>query len=367
MVSVNPSGGPTLVPSVAAQDPSSSPTPFPWFIEFEGLAANFSAFSHNELTLEYLFSKTREVQVDALQMKRCEEKVSVNNPGLIVASNSTKTDSTNTTSKKLIITHDIDTSLLGNSSIYNATTKKLSVCQRVKLVLKTDDFNMTIMEDVRDIEVDFDLDFNYTTDTTLKEATIEGNETKTNVNNYIEAYKCNPDANYAPDNSPLAPNTRLHLCIRSLSSDVLIDNLESMIATEQTSGNNIVVIENKNIKNPGITSWIYMNEMHTGPGPGVVVSTFLPINTFAYDNNSKVDITGTIVMKLTGSPDARRLQAANTDSVGTGADAASFDIKVDLQQNIASAEDPIVSAGMFVSNGLGGLVLVFMSAHMMMW
>jgi len=44
MVSVNPSGGPTLVPSVAAQDPSSSPTPFPWFIEFEGLAANFSAF-----------------------------------------------------------------------------------------------------------------------------------------------------------------------------------------------------------------------------------------------------------------------------------------------------------------------------------
>ena len=229
MVSVNPSGGPTLVPSVAAQDPSSSPTPFPWFIEFEGLAANFSALSHNELTLEYLFSKTREVQVDALQMKRCEEKVSVNNPGLIVASNSTKTDSTNTTSKKLIITHDIDTSLLGNSSIYNATTKKLNVCQRVKLVLKTDDFNMTIMEDVRDIEVDFDLDFNYTTDTTLKEATIEGNETKTNVNNYIEAYKCNPDANYAPDNSRLAPNTRLHLCIRSLSSDVLIDNLESMV------------------------------------------------------------------------------------------------------------------------------------------
>ena len=110
-----------------------------------------------------------------------------------------------------------------------------------------------------------------------------------------------------------------------------------------------------------------MNEMHTGPGPGVVVSTFLPINTFAYDNNSKVDITGTIVMKLTDSPDAHRLQAANTDSVGTGADAASFDIKVDLQQNIASAEDPIVSAGMFVSNGLGGLVLVFMSAHMMMW
>ena len=67
-------------------------------------------------------------------------------------------------------------------------------------------------------------------------------------------------------------------------------------------------------------------------------------------------------MQLTGSPDARRLQAANTDSAGTGADAA-----VDLQQNIASAEDPIVSAGMFVSNSIGGLVLVFMSAHMMMW
>jgi len=111
-----------------------------------------------------------------------------------------------------------------------------------------------------------------------------------------------------------------------------------------------------------------MDTMFSGPGPGVVVSTFLPINTFAYDGNSKVNITGTIVMKLTDSPDAHRLQAANTDSVGTGTgtDAASFDIKVDLQQNIASAGDPIVSAGMFVSNGLGGLVLVFMSAHMMM-
>jgi len=338
-----------------------------WLIDFNGLDTNFSISSYNEIALEYLFSQTREVQVDPLQMKGCEEEVSVDNPDL-VHSSFTETDFNNT-SKKLTITYDIDQSLLGNSSIYNATTKELNVCQRVKLVLKTGDSNMTIVEDVRKIEVDFDLDYNYTiSDNTLAAATIKENETNTNVNNYIQAHKCNPDDNYASDDRALAPNTRLHLCIRSISSDVLIDTLDSMTATEQTfSENNIVIIENGDIKNPGITSWIYMDEMHPGPGPGVVVSTFLPISIFAYGGNSKVDITGTIAMKLVGSPDARRLQAANTDSVGTYADAASFDIKVDLQQNVASVEDSIVSPGMFVSNALSGLVLVFMPAYMMMW
>ena len=111
-----------------------------------------------------------------------------------------------------------------------------------------------------------------------------------------------------------------------------------------------------------------MDSMSPGLGPGVVVSTFLPISTFAY-GNATVDITGTIDLELTGSPAARKLQAqaVNANSVGTGAETVSFDIKVGLQQNVESTKDPVVSAGMFASNGLGGLVLVFFLVHVIMW
>jgi len=191
------------------------------------------------VTIEYLMSPTsltHEVEVDAVQMKGCKENVSVENAELV---NSTYvvTDY-NSTSQKLTVTHDINKSLLGNSSIYNATTNKLNVCQRIKLVLKTSDAdgstsNMIIVEDVREIEVDFDLDFDYTIyDTSLAAATIEQNQTEINFDSYIEAYKCNLGENYAPDNNPLAPNTMLHICIHSLSSDVLIDALESMVRVQ---------------------------------------------------------------------------------------------------------------------------------------
>jgi len=177
----------------------------------------------------YLASLNGTVQVDALQMKGCEVNVSAVNAELVI-SNVTKTHYDNTT-QKITVTHDINMTLLGNSSIYNATTNKLNVCQRVKLVLKTDDSNMmTIMEDVREIEVDFNLDFNYSiSEFALEAATIKQNKTETNVDNYIEAYKCNPGDNYSRDNNDHAPNTKIHLCIRSISSDVLIDKLESMV------------------------------------------------------------------------------------------------------------------------------------------
>ena len=82
-----------------------------------------------------------------------------------------------------------------------------------------------------------------------------------------------------------------------------------------------------------------------------------------------MDITGTIALELTGSPGARKLQAQviNANSVGMGADTVSFDIKVVLQQNVESTKDPVVSAGMFASNGIGGLVLVFFLVHRIMW
>jgi hypothetical protein len=144
----------------------------------------------------------------------------------------------------------------------------------------------------------------------------------------MDAYKCNPDANYAPDNSPLTPNAELHLCIRPVLSDVWIDKLESMIATEQTSGKDIVVVEKGNIKIDDYEVKI----LFRGPSPGVVVTTRFPINTFAWDK--PIDITGIIVISLTGSPGTRRLRGANSDSVGTGVYEASYDIKVDLQNDI---------------------------------
>ena len=116
-------------------------------------------------------------------------------------------------------------------------------------------------------------------------------------------------------------------------------------------------MENQAIKNRAIISMIYMDTMPSGPGPGVMVSTILPISIFDY-GNAKVDITGTIIMELMGSTDDRRLQATSVDSVGTGAEMASFDIKVNLHQNFESAKDFVIFAGMSANNGMVSLVLM---------
>ena len=75
---------------------------------------------------------------------------------------------------------------------------------------------MIITEDKRDISVGFDLTYNYEIqDVALEEATINANETDTNVTGYIQSCKCTVDS-FTCDEKTLLPNDELFLCIYSI-------------------------------------------------------------------------------------------------------------------------------------------------------
>ena len=88
-----------------------------------------------------------------------------------------------------------------------------------------------IAEDKRVVTIDFDLSANFATNnSTLGPATINSGNSTTGVTNYIEAFKCN-DVSLICNTDALVPSTDLVVCIKSVSSDLEIDYLDSMVST----------------------------------------------------------------------------------------------------------------------------------------
>lgn len=357
---INDSNHTVELSTPATPEPTSSPTPYPWFIDFQNVDANFTLASDDELRLTYRISKQRKENVPALLKKDCATNIL--EAGLI---NTTYDRTDNGTHDILVIKHNINKTMVGNSSIYNATSKKLEVCQKVQLVVESP--LLTIVEDIHAIGVNFELDIDYTiANIILAAATIYQNETKINLDSYITSCKCNPQStpnNYACDNTALKPNDEVHLCAWSSSADIGIDYIMSMLFKQKNSTKSLAIIENEAIMFPSFTSWMYVPTMH-GPGSGVVVSSRLPINVFDF-GAAEVEVTGTIVMELDGSSPGRKLEAADTSLAAAGDNAASFDIVLTLQEDLEFSEDPIVSAGMFASYGFVSLELMFLLACIM--
>ena len=75
--------------------------------------------------------------------------------------------------------------------------------------------------------VNFD---NLTTDWELGPGTIGQGGGATDVDSYVEACKCDGVQSFTCDSSPLLPNIELIICIKSVSPDVEIDILNSMVS-----------------------------------------------------------------------------------------------------------------------------------------
>ena len=107
-------------------------------------------------------------------MKDC--KSNITDTDLLVSTNVTDAITDNSTHKTLVVKHNFNKTLIGDSDVYNATSKKLEVCQIIQLV--TDDREMVIIEDKRNIVVAFHLDFNYTISNIALAEVITENESK---------------------------------------------------------------------------------------------------------------------------------------------------------------------------------------------
>ena len=102
------------------------------------------------------------------------------------------------------------------------------MCQVVRLTLP--DLGLVIQEDWRLLTVDFDLSADFTIEANLTPASVGEGSGSTTVDDYINACKCDGAASFTCDSSPLLPNNELMVCVWSVSPDVQIDFLDSMVS-----------------------------------------------------------------------------------------------------------------------------------------
>ena len=106
------------------------------------------------------------------------------------------------------------------------------MCQVVRLIIPANgtDLKMVITEDKRVLAIDFDLSVDFQLDNDLGAGSVGEGAGSTNVDSYVEACKCDGVQSFTCDSSPLLPNIELIICIKSVSPDVEIDILNSMVS-----------------------------------------------------------------------------------------------------------------------------------------
>ena len=186
--------------------------------------ADFSLESYDELSLQYEFSANRAFET-AIFKKDCEEEIDDLNVAL-----TSNTWPKNEYYDSLSLTYDIDKAAIANSSLWNPATNMLELCQVVRLVIPEP--RMVIHTDKRVLSIKFDLSADFQFDTALLAGSIEEESGSTNLDSFVEACRCDGVQSFACAQSTdtLLPNEELFVCIWSVSPDVEIDSLYTMVS-----------------------------------------------------------------------------------------------------------------------------------------
>ena len=181
--------------------------------------------SDDELVVSYSIGKNRVYESDLLA-KDCVS--SITGVGITMVPSRPPKDATR---DLLSLAYSIDKSTIADSNIWNDTSNKIEVCQVVQLVVPSRP-RMVITEDKRKLNIDLDLSVDFAiNDKDLGEAQIYSEDGSTNVTSYVESCKCGGVQDFSCNSSPLLPNNDLFVCIKSVSSDVTIDFLDSMVSS----------------------------------------------------------------------------------------------------------------------------------------
>ena len=124
--------------------------------------------------------------------------------------------------------YDVNKTMIATSSVWNATTDEVELCQVVQLIEQSSTLGeMVIQEDERIVTIKFDLTADFDVNIDLDEAALTSANGTTDVGDYISAFKC--DENFEQDGSPLVANDELYICIESSSTDIEISEIETMV------------------------------------------------------------------------------------------------------------------------------------------
>ena len=207
---------------------------------------NFTLGSSDEVILTYEIGSAREYDTQ-LYAKGCKsgsegnhgDRVDIDIDGGILLTPKDGIDDKAPTSpqsmmSKLTLTYDFNNTALARSNIWNNEASKIELCQVVQLTYDTQEPNtdpLVIVEDIRNVTIDFDLFANFTIDgnITLAAATINANNATTDVDSYVDAFRCDGTEMNKVD-IDLKPNDELFVCIQSTSADIEIAKLDSMVS-----------------------------------------------------------------------------------------------------------------------------------------
>lgn len=208
------------------------------------------------------------------------------------------------------------------------------------------------------IDLDLDADFSIPGNITLVGATINAVQQNTSLSEFITAIKCS-GLGTAEDDSPLAPNTELKVCIKSNSKEVVIDTIVSMVssnlplyvfvtlnadskftlilhyASQLIDGKNsdavytsLPVIQNGETSFPALTSIDWY-------GGEVLVTTRVPTNLFDFEAAvASIGVSGALALELSDGTRRRLTISEPSRDLQAAADAdneAGFGLSINLQ------------------------------------
>ena len=127
----------------------------------------------------------------------------------------------------------------------------------------------------------------------MQSASLSSGSGQANVDSYVMACKCDDLDSFTCNNTPLAPNSILNVCIQSMDSDVEIAFLNTL---EMTSLDNetLLIVDGLIIQNNEISSLTVKNATAVG------VSTVVPSRFFSFSTLSSATVSGIVQVKLVG-------------------------------------------------------------------
>jgi len=159
----------------------------------------------------------------------------------------------------------------------------------------------------RDIDIffDFTVDFEAVEDVSMQTASLSSGSGQANVDSYVMACKCDDLDSFTCNNTPLAPNSILNVCIQSMDSDVEIAFLNTL---EMTSLDNetLLIVDGLLIQNSEISSLTVKNATAVG------VSTVVPSRFFSFGQLSSATVSGIVQVKLVGGRALRGEEDSNS-------------------------------------------------------
>ena len=177
------------------------------------------------------------------------------------------------------------------------------------LLLLSPYLNISFSKRVIDIFFDFTVDFQATEDVSMQTASMTSGSGQANVDSYVSACKCDDLESFTCNNTPLAPNSILNVCIQSMDSDVEISFLSQleMFQSNILGDETLLIVDGLVVQNNEISSLTIVNETHVG------VSTVVPSRFFSYSGLSTATVSGIVQVKLVG-PNRRLIEIGSSPS-----------------------------------------------------